>query len=623
MASPSSLKSVSWDVIHQLFGNSTSSGNIENMIQHYVELYFGDDAERRKLRICDRLFEFIDGYSEFVMFMNGVEHEQRVSELALAELDQDVMDNEQDVQFTGEIGHNDEKQGEFPQVSQEHLMGEHVIVDLVNSGTVSNEEEAPTLDNTQSELDSDADEVKEKKFMKLLNGFSDKLMGDISKEYIQKPSLKDFAKDILKLLISFALIMAVIALGAMAVMFIEQDVEYKNYLAYKENLLNSTLDEYSFDNSTGNANVTIDPFNPKWTYGNSVYFMIVTLSTIGYGDMSPTTIGGKLWVVFFGFLGISLMGMWISFVGGAIMNSFGTGIFVVMLYIKRSIVITFKTAKNRDLEEVMRIKANMKNPELTPLEKKMFSFFNRGATQIINMILLLGGYVVGAAALFSYLENWEFYDAFYYSFVTLSTIGYGDFYPKTTNGKITFGFFVLIGLGLLGILLGFVAKSIQESLLSNFKKAQKKTFLEFKDLQEKAAMKQIGNMMNKQKQNMTQGFNILKKGGKGGIHLMRAGGVGGLNKLKQGGNLLKEGGVGGLNKLKQGGKGGMNLMKAGGAGGLNKLKQGGNLLKEGGVGGLNKLKQGGNLLKEGGTKLKNVTTKKKENSSSPSTPSEE
>lgn len=195
---------------------------------------------------------------------------------------------------------------------------------------------------------------------------------------------------------------------------------YQKYQLYKEEVLNSTtLVEYSLDNSTSNLNLTIEPFNPRWTYGNSVYFMIVTLSTIGYGDMSPSTLGGKLWVIFFGFLGIALMGMWISFVGGAIMNSFGTGTFVVMLYIKRSIVITFKTAKNLDLDEVMRIKANMKNPELTPFEKKMFSFFNRGITQIINMILLLGGYVVGAAALFSYLEGWEYYDSFYYSYVVV------------------------------------------------------------------------------------------------------------------------------------------------------------------------------------------------------------
>src|SRR3989338_10088062 len=139
----------------------------------------------------------------------------------------------------------------------------------------------------------------------------------------------------------------------------------------------------------------------------------------------PSTLGGKLWLVFFGFLGISLMGMWISFVGGAIMNSFGTGTFVIMLYIKRSIMVSFKTAKSMDIDEVMKIKSNMMNPELTSFEKRMYSFFNRGVTQIINMILLLGAYVVAAAALFSYLEGWSYQDAFYYSFVTLSTIGYG------------------------------------------------------------------------------------------------------------------------------------------------------------------------------------------------------
>lgn len=214
-------KSVSWGVIHQLFGGNQQT-NIENMIQHYVELYWEMPLmmeQRRKLRICDRLYEFIDGYSEFVMFMNNVEHQQ----VAGGELNENLEDGQVDQQ-DGEL--NDEKQNENPQESQEQLMQEHVVVDLASPGIISGEEEAPTLDNTQSELDSDADEVKEKKFMKLLNGFSDKLMGDISKEYIQKPSLKDFVKDVLKMILSFALIMSVIALGAMAVMFIEQDYEY-------------------------------------------------------------------------------------------------------------------------------------------------------------------------------------------------------------------------------------------------------------------------------------------------------------------------------------------------------------------------------------------------------------
>ncbi len=42
----------------------------------------------------------------------------------------------------------------------------------------------------------------------------------------------------------------------------------------------------------------------QWTWINSFYFSAVTLTTVGYGDLSPATDIGKLFTVFYLFLGI-------------------------------------------------------------------------------------------------------------------------------------------------------------------------------------------------------------------------------------------------------------------------------------------------------------------------------
>lgn len=49
-------------------------------------------------------------------------------------------------------------------------------------------------------------------------------------------------------------------------------------------------------------------------------------------------------------------------------------------------------------------------------------------------------------------------DAFWYSIVTITTVGYGDYYPVTPGGRITAVFIMLAGVGIIGVL---------ASLLSN------------------------------------------------------------------------------------------------------------------------------------------------------------
>lgn len=49
-------------------------------------------------------------------------------------------------------------------------------------------------------------------------------------------------------------------------------------------------------------------------------------------------------------------------------------------------------------------------------------------------------------------------DAFWYSIVTITTVGYGDYYPVTQGGRITAMFIMIAGVGIIGVL---------ASLLSN------------------------------------------------------------------------------------------------------------------------------------------------------------
>lgn len=42
-----------------------------------------------------------------------------------------------------------------------------------------------------------------------------------------------------------------------------------------------------------------------WDFLNSLYFVVVTVTTIGYGDFTPQTVLGKAFTMFFAFFGVA------------------------------------------------------------------------------------------------------------------------------------------------------------------------------------------------------------------------------------------------------------------------------------------------------------------------------
>lgn len=65
-----------------------------------------------------------------------------------------------------------------------------------------------------------------------------------------------------------------------------------------------------------------------------------------------------------------------------------------------------------------------------------------------TMVILGMGSVV-----YHFLEGWSWVDSLYFSVITLTTIGYGDFSPQTDAGKLFTIFYIVIGLG---IILSFI-----------------------------------------------------------------------------------------------------------------------------------------------------------------------
>ncbi len=98
------------------------------------------------------------------------------------------------------------------------------------------------------------------------------------------------------------------------------------------------------------------------------------------------------------------------------------------------------------------------------------SVFRRMFFMIRRYIRVLLGLIIAYCALLIILVEIEKRDpsstihslgeAFWYSLVTLTTIGYGDFYPVTPAGRLIASIFVILGIGLLGFFVGFMLEFV-------------------------------------------------------------------------------------------------------------------------------------------------------------------
>jgi hypothetical protein len=75
------------------------------------------------------------------------------------------------------------------------------------------------------------------------------------------------------------------------------------------------------------------------------------------------------------------------------------------------------------------------------------------AILILTVILGIG------TTFYHYEEGWSLIDSFYFSTITLTTIGYGDLAPKTDVGKLFTAFYAIFGIGILLYVMRYVIGS--------------------------------------------------------------------------------------------------------------------------------------------------------------------
>ncbi|MED6277842.1 hypothetical protein CHARACLAT_017629 [Characodon lateralis] len=166
----------------------------------------------------------------------------------------------------------------------------------------------------------------------------------------------------------------------------------------------------------------------QWKFAGSFYFAITVITTIGYGHAAPGTDAGKVFCMFYAVLGIPLTLVMFQSLGER-MNTF----------------VRYLLHKMKQCLGFRRTEVSMENMVL------------------VGFLSCIGTLCVGAAA-FSHFEGWSFFHAYYYCFITLTTIGFGDFVAlqkkedlQEKTPYVAFSFmYILVGLTVIGAFLNLV-----------------------------------------------------------------------------------------------------------------------------------------------------------------------
>ncbi|XP_070703067.1 potassium channel subfamily K member 9 [Pempheris klunzingeri] len=166
----------------------------------------------------------------------------------------------------------------------------------------------------------------------------------------------------------------------------------------------------------------------QWKFAGSFYFAITVITTIGYGHAAPGTDAGKAFCMFYAVLGIPLTLVMFQSLGER-MNTF------VKYLLKRIKKCCGMSITDVSMENMVTV-----------------GFFS-----------CVGTLCIGAAA-FSHYEDWSFFQSYYYCFITLTTIGFGDFVALQKNRAlqkkplyVAFSFmYILVGLTVIGAFLNLV-----------------------------------------------------------------------------------------------------------------------------------------------------------------------
>lgn len=195
----------------------------------------------------------------------------------------------------------------------------------------------------------------------------------------------------------------------------------------------------------------------RWSIIDSAYYATVTFTTIGYGDVSPSTTPGKIFAILFVLVGVAIVGVALGIVGEMALVHQEQAISKLQARGKRRVITMIKgTSGSMPSVSAGRGVGSpfVESSSATAMGDKHESKFLKGSLKIIQEDGWLLFIVLLLAIAIGYFENWSFIDSLYYAVISMTTVGYGDLHPDLQLTRLFAVVFLPFAVVLLAKVLG-------------------------------------------------------------------------------------------------------------------------------------------------------------------------
>uniref|UniRef100_A0A3B5B3L5 Potassium two pore domain channel subfamily K member 10 n=1 Tax=Stegastes partitus TaxID=144197 RepID=A0A3B5B3L5_9TELE len=169
-----------------------------------------------------------------------------------------------------------------------------------------------------------------------------------------------------------------------------------------------------------------------WDLGSAFFFAGTVITTIGYGNIAPSTEGGKIFCILYAIFGIPLFGFLLAGIG----DQLGTIFVKSILRVEKIFRVSYKQISQTKIRVTSAI------------------------------LFILAGCIVFVtipAVIFKHIEGWTTLEAIYFVVITLTTVGIGDYVAGGNRGieymkwyKPLVWFWILVGLAYFAAVLSMI-----------------------------------------------------------------------------------------------------------------------------------------------------------------------